>query len=523
MGHLQQLELVLVLLGVVFALAPVARKIDVPYPIVLVVAGLVLGLLPGLPPVRLDPDLVFLVFLPPILWAAAYMMSARAFQQNFQSIRALAVGLVVATTVAVGAVAHAIFPAMGWAAAFTLGAIVSPPDAVSATAIVQRLRTPRRVLAILQGESLINDATALVIYGAAVTAVVSGTFVWTRSLEVLVYAAAAGIAIGIVVASVGLRAVRLTGEGVAQIGITLLCPYVAWVLAEHLHASSVLACVSGGLFVRPRLYRGVAPATRLQMTAVWTLLVDLLNGVVFILIGLQLGALRASLPPGIFVGMLDETMLVTLTAIVVRVAYVVGGPLLINAVLRRPPPPVKQQLVIAWTGVRGIVSIAAALALPVVTASGAAFPFRSEIILVTFGCVLLTLVVQGLPLGAIVRALRLASDAGAEGEEPLAREAVTRAALRSLGPDVGAPTGRLRDEFEGRLACIVVPGGDGCLLPATIDEQRLRVTMLRAQRVEALRLFATGQISDEVFNRLDYELDVEAIQRGLGDTREIDT
>ncbi len=300
MESLHQLEIVILLLAAVLALTTVANKILIPYPILLVIGGLILGVLPGLPTVTLSPDLVFLVFLPPILWAAAYFTSLREFRHNLRPISLLAFGLVLVTTAAVAAVAHAVLPGIGWAEAIALGAIISPPDAVSATAIGKRLRIPRRVVTILEGESLVNDATALVLYRVAVGAAVTGTFTVGGAILEFVFAAVAGVAIGIGVGMLTRWALAATTDGLIQIGITLLAPYFAWVLGESVHASAVLACVAGGLHIRQSFSSAVAPATRIQARAVWDLLIFVLNGVIFILIGLQLGALRAAMPSGRF-------------------------------------------------------------------------------------------------------------------------------------------------------------------------------------------------------------------------------
>ena len=247
MEGLHQLEIVILLLAAVLALTTLSQKILIPYPILLVIGGLILGVLPGLPTVTLSPDLVFLVFLPPILWAAAYFTSLREFRQNLRPISLLAVGLVLATTAAVAAAARAVLPGMGWAEAIALGAIVSPPDAVSATAMGKRLRIPRRVVTILEGESLVNDATALVLYRVAVGAAVSGTFTVDGAILEFVFAAVVGVVIGIGVAMLTRWALCATDDGLIHIGITLLAPYIAWVLGESVHASAVLACVAGGL------------------------------------------------------------------------------------------------------------------------------------------------------------------------------------------------------------------------------------------------------------------------------------
>src|SRR5213594_4084319 len=437
MEALHQLEIIIVLLAVVLALTSVARKVLIPYPIILVIGGLVLGVVPGLPTVTLNPDLIFLVFLPPILWAAAYFTSLRDFRANLRPISLLAIGLVLATTAAVAVVAHAVFPGMSWAAAIALGAIVSPPDAVAATAIGKRLRIPRRIVTILEGESLVNDATALVLYRTAVGAAVSGTFVLNETLLQFVFAAIVGVAIGIGVGMITRWALHVTEDSFTEIAITLLAPYFAWVLGELAHASAVLACVAGGIYLRQHFSEVVAPATRIQSRAVWDLLVFLLNGVIFILIGLQLGAIRETGLPGNLGTIMWRGALISAAAIGVRLVWVplaVGIPRLVSPSLRRrdPMPSWRQVLLVAWIGMRGIVSLAAALALPVTTASGAPFPFRDDIILLTFAVILSTLVLQGLSLTPLVRALNLDEDRTLELEEARAREEAAQAVLARL-------------------------------------------------------------------------------------------
>jgi CPA1 family monovalent cation:H+ antiporter len=532
MEGLHQLEIVILLLAVVLALTTVAQKIYIPYPILLVIGGLLLGVVPGLPTVTLSPDLVFLVFLPPILWAAAYFTSWREFRDNLRPISLLAVGLVLATTAAVAAVAHAMLPGIGWAEAIALGAIVSPPDAVSATAIGRRLRIPRRVVTILEGESLVNDATALVLYRAAVGVAVGGSFVLGATLFQFVFAAVVGVALGFAVGMAARWALCATEDSFTQIAITLLAPYVAWVLGELSHASAVLACVAGGLHVRQHFSAAVAPTTRLQARAVWNLLVFLLNGFIFILIGLQLGALREAVPSGQFGSLLITGALVSATAIVVRLGWVPLAavlPRLVSPSLRArdPMPPWSAILLIGWTGMRGIVTLAAALALPVVTASGMPFPFRAELILLSFTVILATLVLQGLSLTPLIRALHLEEDRGLEQEEMLARERAAAAALGRLDNLAGEEwltadhVDRLRVHYGRQLQRFArsSPVDMECSLEATETFRRLRHETLTAERLALIDLRNNGTISDEVLHRLEHELDVEALRHGIGERR----
>jgi len=530
MSTLQLVETVVMLLTAVLALTTVARRLVIPYPILLVVGGLAIALVPGLPVVRLDPDLVFLVFLPPVLWSAAYFTSLRDFHANVRPISLLAVGLVVATTAAVAAVARAILPGLGWPAALALGAIVSPPDAVAATTIARRLSIPRRVITVLEGESLVNDATALVLYRAAVAIMVGGSFVAWQTLTQFVFTAVGGVAIGIVVGVVIRHALVLTNDSFTEIAITLLAPYVAWVLAETLHASAVLACVAGGLYLRQQFSAVVAPVTRIQARAVWDLLVFVLNGVIFILIGLQLAAFRQAVTTDEFGSLFWQGAMVSATAIAVRLVWVpiaVCVPRLLSPSLRArdPIPPWSHIFLVAWTGMRGIVSLAAALALPLTTAAGAPLPFREEIILLTFAVILSTLVLQGLTLTPLIRRLDFGDDDGLEREETHAREQAAQAALERLNELAGErwavpeQVDRMRAQYVQRARRFSQLGDAECSPEAAAAQRRLRHEALVAERRVVIRLRDEGVISDEVLHRIEHELDVEAIRIGLGEHR----
>ena len=532
MEGLHQLEIVILLLAVVLTLTTLAQKLVIPYPILLVIGGLLLAMVPGLPTVTVSPDLVFLVFLPPILWAAAYFTSWREFRQNLRPISMLAVGLVLVTTAAVAAVARWVLPGIGWAEAIALGAIVSPPDAVSATAIGKRLRIPQRVVTVLEGESLINDATALVLYRAAVVAAVGGSFSFGEAAGQFVFSAVIGIAIGVMVGTVARWALCMTTDSFTEIAITLLSPYIAWVLGESVHASAVLACVAGGIHLRRHFSAAVSPLTRLQARAVWDLLIFVLNGFIFILIGLQLGALRGAIPPGGFGSLLLAAVVVSVTAIVVRLVWVPVAAIIPRAVsaslrARDPLPPWQGLFLVAWTGMRGIVTLAAALALPLVTASGHPFPFRSEIILISFVVILATLVVQGLSLPPIIRALRLPEEEGLEQEERAAREHATTVALTRLDElaqenwATAEQVERVRLYYGRQLEQLANQGvtqTDGVGEPEDIV-QRLRFETMTAERVALIAMRNDGRISDEVLHQLERELDVEALRLGFGNRR----
>lgn len=531
MENLHQLELVILLLAVVLALTTIARRILIPYPILLVIGGLVLAMVPGMPTVTLNPDLVFLVFVPPILWSAAYFTSLRDFRHNIRPISLLAVGLVLVTTAAVAAAAHTML-GFGWAEAVALGAIVSPPDAVSATAIGKRLNMPRRIVTILEGESLVNDATALVLYRAAVAAAVSGSFVLGDTLLQFLYAAAAGIAVGLLVGLVTRWALQVIGESFTEIAVTLLAPYVAWVLGESIHASAVLSCVAGGLYLRQHFSRIVAPATRIQGRAVWDFLVFLLNGVIFILIGLQLAALRAAVPTDRVGSLIFGGILISVTAILVRLGWVPLAAMIprwLSASLRArdPMPPWSSLFLVSWTGMRGIVTLAGAMALPMSIDSGAPFPFRAEIILLSFSVILATLVLQGLTLAPLIRRLGITEGAEGEQEERHARRHAADAALLRLSklknetwpkPD---HLDELRVHYDRRLERFAPNEtvASECTQETSDVRLRLREAALAAERSALIRLRDEGTISDEVLHRLEQELDIEALRLGLGERR----
>ena len=532
MAGLPYAQTLVLMFVVMLALTALARRLAIPYPIMLVLGGLALGFIPRLTSLQLAPNLVFLVFLPPILWAAAYFTSLREFRRNIRPISLLAIGLVLATTAAVAVVIHTLVPAIGWAAAFALGAIVSPPDAVAATAIGHHLPIPRRVVVILEGESLVNDASALVLYRTAVAAAVTGEFLLSHALLEFVYAAIGGVLVGILIGAVTRWALSRLEDGFTEIAATLIAPYVAWVLAEQLHTSAVLACVTGGIYVRWYYSAITAPATRLQARAVWEQLIFLLNGFIFILIGLQLGSLRAALPEGRFSAVLWQAIVVSLTAIVVRLLWVPLATVVPRWLLRSvrnadPMPPGNSIFLVSWTGMRGIVSLASALALPLTIADGSPFPYRTEIILITFGVILSTLVVQGLTLAPLVRVLGFQPEHELEKEEQHARRTASAAALsrlQDLGQESWAVAGhveRLRTQYEQRQRQLTgVDGVNGECSPGdTIAYRRLRQEALAAERRAVLDLRNRGVISDDVMHRLEHEFDVEALRIGTGQQR----
>jgi Na+/H+ antiporter len=540
---LPEIEAILILLAAVAALATLASRINIPYPILLVLGGLVLGfvpeLVPAFPHVELEPDVVFLLFLPPLLYVSALFTSWRDFRANLRPISLLAVGLVLMTTCVVGAVAHWVV-GMPWAAAFVLGAIVSPTDAIAATSVAQRLGVPRRIVTVLEGESLVNDATGIVAYRIAVTAVVVGTFsLWQAGLQ-FVIGAIGGIAVGIAVGWVVIWARRhVADDPDIQNTISLLTPFAAYLLAEEpshwaweqlglpgeFAFSGVLAVVATGLYLGRRAPGVISPETRLQGYAFWELVTFLLNGLIFALIGLQLGSIVERLSertPYPVTTLVFYGALISLTVILARFLWVFPATYVPRWLSRRirqrdPSPPVRQVTVIAWTGMRGVISLAAALALPLSTADGAPFPGRDLILFLTFCVILATLVVQGLSLPVLIRALGLEDDGSQQQEEITGRIEVANAALARIEELLQEEwvredtAERVRGLYNYRRSRFVArfDGDDDGLEERSAAYQRLMRDLLRAQRTTLIQLRNEGRIGDEVMHRIERDLDLE--------------
>jgi Na+/H+ antiporter len=520
-----EVELVLGLLVAVAAVVWLARAIRVPYPILLVVGGLVLGFLPGLPHVELAPELVFLLFLPPLLFSSAWFSSFRDLRANTRPIAQLAFGLVLATTLVVGVVAHTLIPELGWAAAFAFGAIVSPTDAIAATAIAQRLGAPRRIVTVLEGESLINDATGLVAYRAAVAAVLTGTFSLGWEGLRLVFVILVGVAIGLVVGKVMAWAWQRMDDPPLSITLSFLVPFAAYIAAEQVGASGVLAVVTSGLYLGRRAPRILSSEARVQAVAIWDILVFLLNGLVFILVGLQLNGILARLadrPLGTLVGL---GLAMSLAVILVRLVWVFPNtyvPRMLSRGLRErdPSPPWQWPLILSWAGMRGGVSLAAALALPLTLPDGSPFPERDLIVFLTFCVILATLVGQGLSLPWLIRRLRVCDGGEAEQEELSAREATTGAAKSRLELLVEEwPTHRelidnLRAQYEHRSVHVVAhqQGPNGEAEQELLEHRLIRRAVLDAERDAVIELRDRGVINDEVLHRVERDLDLEELR-----------
>ena len=509
------------LLAMVAALLIAAPLARIPYPIFLVLGGLVLGFVPGVPNIELPPDVVLIAVLPPLLYGSAFFTSLRELRANAVAIGMLAIPLVIVTTIVVAVVAHEWVDKMSWSAAFVLGAIVSPTDPIAATAIMRRLGVPRRVISVVEGESLVNDGTALVLYRVAVVAAVSGAFsFWDASWRFL-WAVAGGVAIGIAVGYLVAAVRRRLDNPPVEVTISLMTGYFAFIPANAVKASGVLAVVTAGVYLGWRTPELTSVQTRLQGVAVWEILAFVLNALLFALVGLQLSQIIDNLNGQPGSSLVWWGVLVTLAVVVTRFIW---GPLLMYLPkvlfprLRHGPITLGSPVVIAWCGMRGAVSLAAALAIPLTTNAGRAFPERDLIIFLTFCVILGTLVVQGLTLPAVIRAFHLEPDHLAEEEDARARIAAADAAIARLDELVDEDwvrddtAERLRGLYgfrKNRFATRFEDGDDGGIEQQSQAYQRLRRELLDAERDAVVDMRRRGEISGDVERGLLRDLDLE--------------
>ena len=511
------------LLAAAAALLAVAQLVRVPYPITLVLGGLALGFVPGIPEIQLPPDLVLVAVLPPLLYGTAFFTSLRELRANARPIGLLAIGLVLTTMLAVAAVAHAAIPGLSWPGAFVLGAIVSPTDPTAATAIAQRLGLPRRLISLIEGESLVNDGTALVAYRFAVAAVVTGSFSLAEASGRFVLNVAGGIAVGLAVGVVIRQVRRRLDNPPVELTISILSGYFAYLPAQAAGVSGVLAAVTVGIYMGWYTPELTTPQTRLQGIAMWEILFFLLNGLLFALVGLQLPAILDALSGRPTGTLIRYAVIVSITVIVARFAWVfVAGtlPRMLSRRLRErdPAPSWRAKTILAWSGIRGTVSLAAALALPLTTDAGTRFPDRELLVFLTFAVILGTLVVQGLTLPILIRALALEDDGLAEREEAKARIHAAEAALERLDELVDQDWvredtaermrglyGFRRERFRER----VDSEADGSVEGRSANYQRLRRELLDAERRAVVELRRVGRIDDEVMRRVVRDLDLE--------------
>jgi monovalent cation/hydrogen antiporter len=521
------IQILVLLLAVVAAVAVLADRLQIPSAILLVLAGVVLALVPGLPSLELAPELVLLLVLPPVIYASAVAMSWREFRFNLRPISLLAVGCVGFTTTAVAAATHFAL-GLAWPVGFVLGAIVSPPDAMAPLSIARRMQLPRRILVILEGEGLANDATALILYRFAVAAVSAGVFSPGEAASAFAAIVVGEIVWGIGVGWLTLRLRRWVHDPRIEITVSILVPFLAYWPPEHLGGSGVLATVTAGLYISWNGLRLISAATRLQGIFFWDLFIYLIEGLVFLITGLQARTLIARISDHAFYELATSAALVTFVVIATRFVWMYPAtylPRWLYPPLKRrdPAPPWQWPFVLAFTGVRGIVSLAAALAIPFVTADGQPFPDRDLILFLTFSVILVTLVGQGLMLPSLIRALCLAHAGRLEQRtdrlaEHKARRHGIEAALtrldelmleRNLSEDVVHP---LRARHRDQLTHIEhrIDGNDGHRKLTELHEE-IELLLITAERQHINELYRSGGLKDEARRRIERELDLREV------------
>ena len=523
-GGVHAVELVfLSLLAFVVLFAAVARKLNLPYPIVLLLAGLLLSFLPRVPKVTLNPDVIFLIVLPPLLYSAAWVTSWRDFRFNLFTIFMLAFGLVAFTVFGVAFAAPLVFAGFTWQLGFLLGAVVSPTDSIAATSIARTQALPRRIVDILEGESLVNDASGLVALEFGLAMILrSQTPTAGEAVGRLCYLTVAGIIIGLAIGKLVEGFERHIDDGPIEIAVSILVPYATYLAAVAAHASGVLAVIACGLYLSRRSAHFFSPNVRLQAWAVWESLTFALNGLVFVLVGLQLPYVLAGIHSYSTKELLMYGAVFSALLIVLRLLWIYPGARFgywfRTRVLHQdyPRPSLGGILVLGWAGMRGVLALAAAMSLPERLADGTPFPQRNLIIFLTFSVILVTLVLQGLTLPSVIRMLGLVGTSGPNCEAREARRIMTRTALQRLEqaraqdiPELEPVYNHLNQHYEDRLQRLTRKNNGG----EESSEHYARVldlnlNLLRAERETALSLRAAGRIGDETLRQIERELDL---------------
>jgi Na+/H+ antiporter len=517
MATMTNAELFIGLLVAIAVLAGFARLVGVPYPVVLVLGGLAIGFIPGVPHIRVDPNVILLVFLPPLLYSAAFLLSARELRVHARTIFLLAVGLVVVTMAIVASVAHAV-AGLGWAPAFVLGAAVGATDPIAATSVLERLGAPRRISTILEGESLVNDGTALVAYKVAVGAVGAATFSLPDAIGEFVVASIGGAAVGLAVGWLSARIRQTFDESRIEITVSLLTPFAAYIAAVEAGLSGVLAAVAAGLYVGARSTWIFSAETRLRYYAFWEVLTFLLNSLLFLLIGLELHAVLKGLASVSASTLAADAALLSTVVLGVRLIWMFAVTPVIDALpgMRAAQSP-RERLVLGWSAMRGGLTLAAALAIPL-TAHGAAFPHRDRLVFLTYLVIVMTLVLPGLTLPALIRRLgvgreeeRASARLAAEARADLARAALARLddLERAQTASVDAVS-QVRAQYDARLSrAETLLGGDHENRDDLEGYRLVRSELVGAERAALADLRRRGRIPDAVVRALERELDLE--------------
>jgi monovalent cation/hydrogen antiporter len=519
-------EIVIIIFAILIVLTALANKLKIPSSILLVVMGLTLGFVPALPSFTLNPEVVFLLFLPPILYDAASHTSWHDFRAEIKPISTLAILLVFFTSVSVAVASYYYIPGFTWPMAFVLGAIVSPPDAVAASGIIKGLGLNKRVITILQGESLVNDASALIAYRFAIAAMTTGSFVlWQAGLQFVILVVG-GIAVGAIIAFVFIQIhKRILDSSIISTSFTILTPFISYLLAEELNTSGVLAVVSTGLIISWRAPEIFTYHTRIRNRAVWDTAIFLLNGFIFILIGLQLPGILSDLGAYSMIELIIYGLLVSAVTIFVRIVWVFG--VAYSALGRNTKPDDKDPygdnwknvLIVAWTGTRGVVSLATALALPLTLANGEVFPQRSLVLFLSFVVILMTLVVQGLSLPILIRLLGVKPHPEQQNEERELRLVVANSVLNFIDRELplemsDATRNEIRRPHVETIAALskqLINHQDQVVKPHEAATVNPAITASQAvhqfQRQLLLDFHKEGTFAQSAIRRLEQELD----------------
>lgn len=524
-GWLQTLQLILLfLLLFVVVFATLARKLQVPFPIVLVLAGLMLSFVPGIPLIRLNPEVVFLIFLPPLLYSAAWLTSWREFRHNLVTILLLACGLVGFTVLSVAKTAGWFLVGFDWRVGFVLGAVVATTDAIAATSIAKRMRLPRRIVDVLEGESLLNDATGLLALEFGLGILVNGqTPTLTEGLLRWIYLTVAGVVLGLLVGLLVEWFERWVDDGPIEITISMLVPYVAYLAAESIHASGVLAVVACGLYLSRQSAYFFSPSVRIQTYAVWNTLSFILNGLVFVLIGLQLPYVLAAIKGYGLHTLIEYGAIFSVLLIGLRLLWVFPSMQLAYRIRRHllhrkePRPSLRATFVVGWTGMRGVIALAAAITLPETLANGGPFPQRNLIVFLTFCVILVTLVLQGLSLPLLIRVLGLTENAEKNCEEEDARHMMLTEAMTYLEqaqkndePQYADIYQDMMRRYETQLTTVLGQDSTGRKISPQHRQRLGEVTRaaLAVERRTVVQLRNEGLINDEVLRMLEHDIDL---------------
>jgi CPA1 family monovalent cation:H+ antiporter len=514
---------VLLLLVMVAAFAVMAHRLKVPYPIVMVLAGLVLSFVPHMPRIPLDPNLVFVIFLPPLLYSAAWSVSFRDFRRNLVIISLLAIGLVGFTVLGVAEFSDRFITALDFKAGFLLGAVLSTTDAIAATSVAKQLGLPRRIVDILEGESLLNDATGLLALEVGLRLLERGDLPSAEEGTLrLIYLIVGGLGIGLLIGYVVAVFERFIDNGPVELVLSLIIPYAAYLAGEEAKASGVLAVVACGLYLSRQSPRIFSPSVRIQIYSAWEAMTFALNGIVFLLIGLQMPYVLAGIQGGysrmtlVMYGAIFSVMLIAL-----RMVWVTPAVKFANFIARLKGHTEqignRETFVIGWTGMRGVIALAAAVSVPD-TINGKQFGVRNLIVFLTFCVILVTLVLQGLTLPSVIRALGLAGQTGMEPEERFARQRALKEALgylerakREKGEAYAHAYDDLIDRYEHRTAEVSGEDGDHAASKTDVYHELVRAARgaIEAERRAIIRLRDEGMISDDVQRKIERELDLE--------------